>query len=296
MGIVFDIQRCCYHDGPGIRTTVFLKGCNLRCAWCHNPESFAPQPQLKYVARNCLHCGKCAAVCPHGVHTVSDTGHRVDFQQCIACGTCTVQCPGDALAIVGKEMSVDQVMDIVRRDTAYYHATGGGLTVSGGEPTYQHAFLQALLESARQAGISTALETNGYIAPPVLSRLAPLVDLFLLDFKLTAEEGLTACTRAQGTWWEQTLDTLTRLNIPVILRLPVIPGINDTAAHFADAAALQKEHPNIQKLEIMAYHAIGAEKWEELGLHYTLGHLSTVPPEQAAVWNRQLEEACARQQ
>ncbi|MGM9668336.1 MAG: glycyl-radical enzyme activating protein [Faecousia sp.] len=289
MGFIFDIQRCSYHDGPGIRTTVFLKGCPLRCAWCHNPESFSPAPQLRFLEHLCSGCGACAAVCEHGVHHLSGGKHTVDFSKCAACGQCTAQCPNGALSIVGREATVEEILEIVVRDRAYYEASGGGMTVSGGEPTMQPQFLLELLKGAKQAGIHTCLETNGYIPEPVLASVLPFVDLFLLDFKLTGEERLTHYTKASGDLWQKTMQTLTEKGKDVILRLPVIPGINDTDAHFAQAAGIQQAHPNVLDIEIMPYHSIGAAKWEQLGLTYSLPGLETVSQAQSDIWRKTLE-------
>lgn len=290
MGTIFDIQRCSYHDGPGVRTTVFFKGCGLRCAWCHNPESFSPAPQLRFCGHLCSLCGRCVAVCPRGVHTLGGGHHEVDFSKCAACGSCEAVCPAGALSVVGREASVEQIMDVVRRDRAFYEVSGGGLTVSGGEPTLQGSFLAALLSAAKAEGIHTCVETNGYIPADTLAGIAPLTDLFLLDFKLSDDEGLKPYTRASGPLWQNTMDTLTAMGKPVILRLPVIPGINDTPRHFAEAVRIRRAHPNVEDLEIMPYHAIGAAKWEQLGMRYSLGDIATVPPEQAERWRQMLRE------
>ncbi len=293
MGLVFDIQRCSYHDGPGIRTTVFLKGCQLRCAWCHNPESFRPEPQLQYIRHLCVGCGKCAQVCPNGVHAFSGGTRKVDFSRCVACGQCAGACPADALKILGRQMSARQVMDVVLRDRTFYETSGGGMTVSGGEPTFQADFLVELLTLARENRISTCVETNGYIPAGVLSRLLPLVDLFLLDYKVTGDSALHSYTHASGTLWQNTLQTLQSHKIPVILRLPIIPGINDNAVHFRDIARIRRTHDCIQKVEIMPYHAIGAAKWEQLGYDYTLKALPGATPEQKALWQKMLDDAIA---
>lgn len=288
MGIVFDIQRCCYHDGPGIRTVVFLKGCQLRCAWCHNPESFRKAPQLRFLRHKCVSCGVCAEKCANEVHSFENGAHKVDFSKCAACGACAESCPAGALEILGKEMSAEEVMATVLRDRAYYDMSGGGLTVSGGEPTFQPEFLLELLALAKEAGLHTCLETNGYIPKKTLEPLTGLVDLFLLDYKITDPSALQSYTGASGDLWNCTLETLQRKGKAVILRLPVIPGINDAEEHFREAARLKQAHPCIREIQIMAYHSVGADKWEQLGYAYSLRELPGATPEQKKLWEEQL--------
>lgn len=288
MGILFDIQRCSYHDGPGIRTTVFFKGCQLRCAWCHNPESFLLKPQLQYIGSLCSGCQSCAAVCPHKAHSFQGQEHLVDFSSCRACGKCAAVCPAHALKISGYETDAASVMNIVLKDRAYYETSGGGLTVSGGEPTMQPEFLEELLSLARKEGLHTCLETNGYISPAVLEAILPLTELFLLDYKLHGEE-LYTYTLARGGLWDHTLSRLQEERKPVILRLPVIPGINDSPEHFARVRALKQAHSCIQKVEVMPYHTIGAGKWKQIGLKYSLEEIPAAGPEQKRLWEAMLE-------
>lgn len=296
MGIVFDIQRCCYFDGPGIRTTVFFKGCNLHCDWCHNPESFSFFPQLKYVSSSCIACHKCASVCSFDVHRfysdLPDHIHSINFNNCTACGKCISICPTNALSLIGKEMSIESIMDIVRKDLSYYHTSGGGLTISGGEPTMQPRFLKELLYTAHHEQIHTCIESNGYIKTETLMDILPFTDLFLIDFKLEGAEEKKMYLHTSENLWENTLQILSAYRKPVILRMPVIPGINDTCEHFKTAALYRKRFSCIQKIEIMPYHTIGVQKWLQLGMSYPLPDISPVTPEQKQLWEQQLQQYC----
>ena len=291
MGVVFDIARCSYHDGPGIRTTVFLKGCNLRCPWCHNPESFDPQPQIEWTPALCVSCGACASVCPNGVHQILNGTHRLLPAACTRCGACVAACPQNALQIAGRDLSAEDVLEIVKKDRAYYENSGGGVTFSGGEPTCQPAFLLDLLNLCRKESIHTALETNGCIPQDLLGKLLPLVDLFLLDCKADDAETLRKWTGGDFSLWQQTLDAIEAYGTPVVLRLPIIPGFNDTDAHFAFAAALSQRCRCIESVEILPYHTIGNGKWTGIGLTPPLRELPAASEQQRRLWNQRLSDA-----
>lgn len=263
-GVVFGIQRFSVDDGPGIRTTVFVKGCNLRCRWCHNPESIDPRPILAYTADRCVHCGKCAEVCP-AVHTVDAGGHQIERQHCRACGACVAACSYQALALVGEAMTAGAVMEKVLRDRRYYRDTGG-LTLSGGEPLMQPAFAEALLTLAKDAGIATAVETNGAMDLELYRRLLPLTDLFLWDIKDTDD---ATHRRYTGHGLDRVLGNLRALDAEggrFILRCPLIPGVNDRPDHLENVRRLALSLGGVRQVQIMPYHRLARGKAVRYGL------------------------------
>jgi pyruvate formate lyase activating enzyme len=265
-GIVFDVQRASMHDGPGIRTTVFLKGCQLRCAWCHNPESQRRRPELGFDAAKCAGCRACAGACAQGVHAFDPAGrHLVAFDRCIAAGACVAACPSEALRLYGGETTVDEIMRDVVKDRAFYEASGGGLTLSGGEPTVQLAFCLALLRAAKAAGIHTCVETCGFAPRESFEALAPLTDLFLFDYKDADGARHAANT---GVSNERILDNLRWLHgqgAAIVLRCPLVPGVNDDDAHLRSIGALRRELPRLAGVDLLPYHEAGFGKYERLG-------------------------------
>lgn len=288
-GCIFDIQRCCVDDGPGIRTTVFLKGCNLRCSWCHNPESFIREPQLAYDDSKCSGCRKCEAVCPQHVHKFErmkhvhrfqEMKHEVDFLKCTLCGACLRFCKTEAVTRIGKWMDCDEILEIAARDKKYYEESGGGVTFSGGEPAIWKDFLPALLKGCKDLGISTAVETNGIGAGASLFEIMKYTDLFLLDFKLSDCNKHIEYTGRGNEDVYRTLELLNEGKKDVILRCPIIPGVNDDEGHLKKVQELVQKFDCIRKAEIMPYHSTGAGKWAKIGLHYSLNNLKSMDAEE----------------
>ncbi|MDR1927843.1 MAG: glycyl-radical enzyme activating protein [Oscillospiraceae bacterium] len=268
-GMVFDIQRYCVHDGPGIRTTVFLKGCNLRCFWCHNPESYRAGQDLMFYPNKCIGCGKCFALCPLGCHSTDGAGkHLIDREKCTVCGVCARRCFAGALTLSGKTRGVADVMKTVRADAAFYRNSGGGMTVSGGEPMLQPEFTAALLRTAHEEQIHTALDTAGNVEYAAYEALLPFVSLILFDLKCMDS---TRHKEVTGVGNERILANLRRLGegkTPIWVRIPVIPGVNDNAASMQLAAALTRGLSAVEKVELLPYHGLGSGKREALGLAY----------------------------
>lgn len=268
-GRIFNIQRFCINDGPGIRTTVFFKGCPLNCAWCHNPESKRAQKELSYHEDKCRHCGRCAALCPNGCHRLTEDGHVLQRAACTACGSCVQPgCP--ALERIGWDATVDEVLDEVRRDRPFYENSGGGMTLSGGEPLAQFPFALALLKAAKAEGIATAIETCGYAPAGHIRDIVPLTDLFLYDYKLTSPQ---AHTRYTGVDNARTLDNLRlvdQLGGEIILRCPLIPGINDTPEHFDGIARTASSLSHLREVQLEPYHPLGESKARALGVPYAV--------------------------
>ena len=303
-GVVTDLLRCSLYDGPGVRTTVFLKGCTLMCAWCHNPEGIRPGIQLRYFKEKCTGCGRCAAVCPSGAHFLDGNGtHRVDFAACAVCGRCVGACLTGALVLAGTRMTAEEVIGQVKKDLPYYTTTGGGVTLSGGEPLAQSEFAARILQGCRAAGIHTAVETAGNVPWEAFERTLPVTDLYLFDYKLSSADAMKryTCGRQErilknlagaAKYYEREAGSHGGKGKErgIWLRCPVIPGINDTKEHFAAIRALKARYPAIRKAEIMPYHEMGKNKWEQLGMEYRLGETAVPDPETVKEWTRQLSE------
>jgi pyruvate formate lyase activating enzyme len=263
-GIVFDVQRSALHDGPGIRTAVFLKGCPLRCEWCHNPESWHAAPELSFEPEACTRCDDCVEACPNGAHQPGDGRHVFVRDRCLAGGQCVEVCDHGALALVGREMTVGEVMEVVERDRAFYKRSGGGLTVSGGEPLAQASFTLALFATAKERGIHTCLDTCGAGSPADLDALLPVTDIVLFDYKATDPEVHQALTGVDGLALHANLERVVASGTLLILRVPLVPGVNDTEAHL-DAIANLAERHSLAGVEVMPYHALGRDKRRRLG-------------------------------
>jgi pyruvate formate lyase activating enzyme len=287
-GTVFDIQRASLHDGPGIRTTVFLKGCPLHCLWCHNPEATDSQPQLFFAADKCMACGRCAEVCPQQAHSIENGVHQIDYSLCTACGKCVQVCNQQALKIVGTVMSVAEVMAEVTADRSFYEASGGGMTLSGGEPMTQFSFSLNLLKAAQEQAIHTCMETSGYAPRRKYEQILPYVDLFLVDYKISGSKEHKKYTGGASELILANLDFLYQAGKPVVLRCPIIPGVNDTHEHFCRIKDLSKNYPNLVGIEILPYHDMGNSKRTSIGRPATLTGIRSALPETAQDWVNKL--------
>jgi len=268
-GIVFNIQKFSIHDGPGIRTTVFLKGCPLRCLWCHNPEGLSPDPEIEFDASKCIGCRACASLCRSGCHSFSESEntvrHLYERTKCERCGICQENCIASALKTVGSRMTVGEVMRIVMADKIFYETSGGGMTVSGGEPFMQADFTLALLAAAKSNGLHTAVETCGFCSRSALEKALPLTDLFLFDYKATGNDLHKKLTGAEQQKILSNLFFISENGGRIILRCPIIPGANDTEEHFEKIAALSSELSGAERIDLEPYHALGTGKAPKIG-------------------------------
>lgn len=276
-GIVFNIQKYSIHDGPGTRTLVFLKGCPLRCLWCSNPESQSPRPEILFEPERCTACGDCVPVCPERLHSLepgpSGVVHAVDRgASCRGCGACADECLNGALRVSGKTMSVSEVVDAVMRDAPFYWQSGGGVTLSGGEASMQAAFAREVLMACRAEGVHTALETCGLADWETFRSLAPHVDLFLYDIKHMDDETHRRLTGAGNRRILDNLRGLFRMGGKALIRMALIPGLNDDPAALEAAFAMLREEAargaDIAGVEILPYHRYGEGKYRQLGREY----------------------------
>jgi len=249
-GIVFNIQRFSLFDGPGVRTVVFLKGCPLRCIWCHNPEGLEKYPQIMYDPTRCIGCGECASVCPNGLHIMREGLHGYIRQNCTGCGKCAQNCCTDALSLAGETMDVSGVMSTVMRDLPVYKESGGGITISGCEPFYQADFTISLLKASKKAGISTCIETCGHADGAKIEEAAAFTDLFLYDYKATGDEMHRELCGVPQTVILKNLARLDALGSNVILRCPIVSGANDLPIHINGIAEIARMASKIARVTI----------------------------------------------
>lgn len=271
---VTEIQRFCMHDGPGIRTTVFLKGCPLRCVWCHNPETQKSNAELLFYPQKCIGCGMCIKACPVGAHQLTDT-HEISRAYCILCESCANSCPTGALAIMGKEMTVSEILKIVEKDLAFY-GEDGGITLSGGEPFLQEEATVALLKGCKEKGISTAVETCGYADPDILRAALPYVDTLLWDLKDTDDMRHRHYTGVSNERILENLRIANEAKSKIRLRCILINGINTNQAHYKKIAEIANALHRIEGVELIPYHAYGGVKATFIGKNDN-GNVAWIP-------------------
>ncbi len=269
-GIVFNIQKFSTHDGPGIRTTVFFKGCTNACIWCHNPESIRPGVELQVFPDRCIGCGRCVSICATHAHEIVN-GEKVYHREfCSLCGKCVEECFAGALVMAGKSMGVDEVMEEILGDRAYYKRSKGGVTFSGGEPVLQKDFLLALLRRCKECDIHTAVETAGNYKWAYLEEVLPYIDLIMYDLKVFDPE---LHLRYIGKGLNQICDNLLKLSAsqrPIIVRTPVIGGVNDTEEEISNIASFIKDIEGLLYYELLPHHNLGNSKRKSLGLQEEL--------------------------
>ena len=291
-GIISDIKRMSVHDGPGIRTTLFLKGCPLRCLWCHNPENLRTEPSLSYTEKLCVGCGACVAVCPHGVHRFENGMHRLQHNACVNCGACIAECLTGALKLYGRTSTAEEAAQLLLEDADFYRQSGGGVTFSGGEPLLQSAFLREVMQLLKAHGVHIAVDTCGAVPWSAFEDVLPYADLFLYDIKHPDPE---MHKKGTGAGNERILENLRRLHesgAPVEIRTPVIPGYNDAEETLLQIAAILKPYGNITCWRLLPYHSMAKGKYQALGMDYPIQETEMPDNTQMRALQQKLAAVC----
>jgi len=280
-GVVFDIKKYAIHDGRGIRTTVFFKGCPLHCQWCHNPEGLAVQPQVVYRRDRCIGCGECVDACPESALTLTASGVVTDLSKCIRCGACAEACPAGARELIGREMSVDEVVEEIKKDILFYDQSGGGVTFSGGEPLMQPAFLLGLLDACGELDIHRTVDTAGYADADLILKVADRTDLFLYDLKHMDSELHRRYTGVPNEQILSNLELLAAHGARIHIRIPVIPGINSDDENIERTGSFVSSLPGVHEISLLPYHSAAEGKYGRLDMDYCLRNV--MPPSELAV-------------
>lgn len=273
-GIIFDIQRFSVHDGPGIRTIVFFKGCPLRCRWCSNPESQHKESQVMFIQRNCIGCGHCTRECPKGALSFTPSFH-VDHDKCQLCGKCVEVCYPEALNFSGYSRSVEEVMETLVKDRIHYKRSGGGITLSGGEPLAQPEFAEALLKACKARGWHTAIETTAFTSEMVLDKVLPWLDLVLLDIKHMDGRKHQEYTGRSNEPILHNAKYISQFSVPMIIRVPVIPTFNSEVHEIEDIASFASSIKGVKELHLLPYHRLGESKYGYLNRDYLMKEIKS---------------------
>jgi len=275
-GLIFDIQRYSIHDGPGIRTLIFMKGCPLKCLWCANPEGQLSYPEMMYSENKCIQCWECIKLCPlKAISKNNDNNISIDREVCNNCGKCSTECYSEALQFVGKYISNNEILRLIEKDRTFYDISNGGITLSGGEPLSQIKFVKELLKICKNKGINTAIETCGYTEWRNIKSIIGLVDTFFYDIKHMDPQKHLELTGVSNEIILQNLKKLSLLHPNIIVRFPLIPGYNDQEENLDLMVSFLNKLDSIKKIEIMPYHRFGSIKYEHLGRYYELKKLKS---------------------
>jgi len=270
-GLIFNIQQFSTEDGPGIRTTVFLKGCPLRCAWCHNPEGLRAAPDLVWYDVRCIGARACLGACPADALTLTTSGMQIDREHCTVCGDCAQACPSGALEVIGRRWTPEQLMEELLKDRVFFETSAGGITFSGGEPMLQEDFLSEVLPHCRRAGLHIALDTCGAASPERFERILDLVDLVLYDLKIMDPDRHRAATGAGNDLILHNARLLASHGVPLWVRTPIIPGYTDDPENLrALGAFIDRELPTVKRWDLLAYTNLGRPKYHRLDVPYAL--------------------------
>ena len=287
---IFNIQKFCVNDGPGIRTTVFFKGCPLSCLWCHNPESKKVKTEIFFDSRKCIGCGKCVPVCRNLAHSFEENIHIYNRKDCISCKNCSEACPAGALESVGYEITVDEIIKEVLKDKTFYDDSNGGMTVSGGEPMLQFEFLCELLKRAKKEELHICMETCGFAPSENYKKISQYVDIFLFDYKISDEDDHKKYTGQSNELILKNLKMLDDMGCKTVLRCPIIPTVNDTDEHFEAIGKLSESMKNVIEINVEPYHPLGSGKTEMLGREYELKDITFPKDETVLTWIEEIKK------